>query len=117
MPRGVFYPLVKSVKNVVAQPIPHVHAGDMRYWTHSSGATSSRTFTLDEVREQLQTGQLSPSDRICLDGQTNWQRIEDAVPLDGPPPPPPGEPYGMPPLPGAATHGESRSSGATGPPA
>jgi len=75
----------------------------MRYWTHSSGATSSRTFTLDEIREQLQTGQLSPSDRICLDGQTNWQRIEDAVPLDGPPPPPPGEPYGMPPLPGAAT--------------
>jgi len=81
----------------------------MKYWVHQAGTTSSRTFTLDEISEQLDSGQLSPRDRVCEEGKTEWVRVEDAIPAPPPPPPPPppgdGEYGHLPPPPGAKPRG------------
>ena len=68
-----------------------------RYWLCDPGGQQQGPFALEQVREMLSAGRVSPTSVVCPEGQSEWAPIGSVLASSpAPPPPPPPLPPGAP---------------------
>lgn len=62
-----------------------------RYWLCDPGGQPQGPFTMEQVREMLSAGRISPTSVVCPEGQSEWAPIGSVLAASpaAPPPPPP----------------------------